>query len=84
MVAPPVLIVTLAGCEACAEAEAFFAERGIVPTVVAFDEASIDLRRQIAAYMRAEQVAGFPIVIVGRTAVFGYSPLIFEQLLSMN
>jgi glutaredoxin len=84
MAVPPVLIVTLTSCGHCAEAEAFFRQRGIVPTVIAFDKVGVALRRRIAADMRAQHIDGFPFVMIGGKAVNGYSPSTFERLLSMN
>ncbi|NLE23583.1 MAG: hypothetical protein GX624_12515 [Actinobacteria bacterium] len=84
MAPPPVLIVTMTGCEACTEAEAYFRRRGIVPTKVAFDQAGPALKRRIAADMRAQHVDGFPFIMIGGVAVNGYSPSTFDRLLSMN
>ena len=84
MKAPPVLIVTLTSCGHCVEAEAFFRQRGIVPTVITFDKVGVALKRRIAADMRAQHVDGFPFVMIGGKAVNGYSPTTFERLLSMN
>lgn len=84
MAARPVLIVTLTGCGHCEEAQAYFRQRGIVPTVIAFDQVGVALRRRIAADMRAQHVDGFPFVMIGGKAVNGYSPSTFERLLSMN
>jgi glutaredoxin len=84
MAAPPVLIVTLTTCGACAQAEAFFKRRGIVPTIIAFDQVGPELKRRIAADMRAQHVDGFPFVMIGGKAVNGYSPIAFERLLSAN
>jgi len=56
MAVPPVMIVTLTSCGHCVEAEAFFGQRGIVPTVIAFDKVGVALRRRIAADMRAQHV----------------------------
>ncbi len=84
MAKPPVLIVSLTTCGHCAEAEAFFRQRGIEPTVIEFDKVGPALKRKIAADMRAHEVDGFPFVMIGGVAVNGYSPLRFEQLLSMN
>ena len=84
MAVPPVLIVTLTTCGHCVEAQAFFRQRGIDPTVIEFDKVGAGLRRRIAADMRAQHVDGFPFVMIGGKAVNGYSPATFERLLSMN
>ena len=84
MAVPPVLIVTLTSCGHCVEAQAFFRQRGIVPTVIEFDKVGVALKRRIAADMRAQHVDGFPFVMIGGQAVNGYSPAAFERLLSMN
>lgn len=84
MATPPVLIVALTTCGHCAEAEAFFRQRGIVPTVIEFDKVGVELKRRIAADMRAHSVDGFPFVMIGGVAVNGYAPATFERLLSMN
>jgi glutaredoxin len=84
MAAPPVLMVTLTTCGHCADAKAYFARRGIKPTVVEFDTANVALRRKIAADMRAHGVDGFPFVMIGGTPVNGYDPETFDRLLSMN
>jgi glutaredoxin len=81
---PPVLIVSLTTCDHCAEAKEFFRRRGIVPTVIEFDRVGIELKRRIAADMRAHRIDGFPFVMIGGVAVNGYSPMQFERLLSMN
>jgi glutaredoxin len=78
------MIVSLTTCGACAEAKAYFRARGIEPTVIEFDNVGVDLRRRIAADMRAQNVDGFPFVMIGGVAVNGFSPLTFERLLSMN
>ena len=72
MAVPPVVIVTLTSCGHCAEAQAFFRQRGIVPTVIAFDKVGVALRRRIAADMRAQHVDGFPFVMIGGKAVNGW------------
>lgn len=81
---PPVMIVALTTCDACAAAEAYFRQRGIVPTVIDFDHAGPELKRRIAADMRAQHVDGFPFVMIGGRAVNGYSPVEFERLLSTS
>ena len=84
MATPPVLIVSLTTCGYCAQAKAFFRQRGVTPTVVEFDTASNELKRKIAADMRANGVRGFPFVMIGGRAVEGYDPEAFDRLLSMN
>lgn len=84
MATPPVLLVSLTTCGHCAEAKAYFQKRGIVPTVVEFDKVGVDLKRRIAADMRAHHVDGFPFVMIGGQAVNGYDPETFERLLSTN
>jgi len=81
---PPVLIVSLTTCGHCAEAKEYFRRRGIVPTVIEFDSVGVELKRKIAADMRAHHVDGFPFVMIGGVAVNGYAPEEFERLLSMN
>ena len=84
MASPPVLLVTLTTCGACAEAKAYFRARGIEPTVIEFDRVGVDLKRRIAADMRAHHVDGFPFVMIRGVAVNGFSPATFDRLLSMN
>jgi glutaredoxin len=78
------MIVSLTTCGACAEAKAYFRARGIEPTVIEFDMVGVDLKRRIAADMRAHRVDGFPFVMIGGVAVNGFSPSTFDRLLSMN
>jgi glutaredoxin len=80
----PVLIVSLTTCGHCAQAKEFFLRRGVNPTVIEFDTVGVDLKRRIAADMRAHKVRGFPFVMIGGKAVEGYDPEAFERLLSMN
>ncbi len=84
MSTPPVMIVSLTTCGYCVQAKAFFKERGIEPTVIEFDRVGLDLKRRIAADMRANHIDGFPFVMIGGHAVNGYDPQEYERLLSMN
>ena len=84
MATPPVLLVTLTTCGHCAEAKAYFQKRGIVPTVIEFDKVSVDLKRRIAADMRAQPRRRLPVRDDRRKAVNGYDPAAYERLLSMN
>jgi glutaredoxin len=80
----PVLIVSLTTCGYCAQAKAFFKQRGVTPTVIEFDTVNNELKRKIAADMRKHNIQGFPFVMIGGKAVAGYDPQAFERLLSMN
>ena len=84
MATPPVLIVSLSTCGYCAKAKEFFRRRGVQATVIEFDTAGNDLKRRIAADMRAHKVQGFPFVMIGGKAVGGYDPQTYERLLSMS
>jgi len=84
MATPPVLLVSVTTCGHCAEAKAYFRERGIVPTLIEFDKVDVGLKRRIAADMRARRVDGFPFVMIGGKAVNGFDPVAYERLLSMN
>lgn len=84
MATVPVLIVSLTTCAYCAQAKAFFKQRGIEPAVIEFDSVGVGLKRKIAADMRAQKVKGFPFVMIGGRAVEGFDPEAFERLLSMN
>ena len=84
MTTPPVLIVSLTTCGHCTQAKAFFRQRGVQPTVIEFDTVGNDLKRRIAADMRAHKIQGFPFVMIGGKAVGGYDPQAYERLLSMN
>ena len=80
----PVLIVSLTTCGHCAEAKEFFRRRGVTSTVVEFDTVGVDLKRRIAADMRAHKIRGFPFVMIRGEAVEGFDPEAYERLLSMN
>jgi hypothetical protein len=56
----------------------------VQPTVIEFDTVGNDLKRRIAADMRAHKIQGFPFVMIGGKAVGGYDPQAYERLLSMN
>lgn len=84
MTTPPVLLISLSTCGYCEQAKAYFRTRGIVPTIIEFDSVGVDLRRQIAADMRAAGAQGFPFVKIGGRGVTGFDPAVYDRLLGMN
>ena len=78
---PTVIIYSLTTCTWCAKAKDFFRQRGILPYIVEFEMAGLELKRKMAAEMRQVGANGFPFVKIGGYAVSGYDPGRFEKLL---
>jgi len=76
-----VTIYSLSACPWCKKAKKYFDERHVPYDNTEYDLVEASERERIERDMRDLDAGGFPVVKIGRHAVVGYRPELYEELL---